>query len=153
MNFRWLSGIDPDSMLFQRIVGHLSTIDPKNWSKEKIIEYLRNKSYDCFLGFERGKIAAWWAVNKDARKGVLKGFMIYTHKTYRNKGFGRTITAELAKRAHSEGFKFAQLGKGRGKTAKILESTQKHRKSLGAHAFRFDSRTGRVSFPKAKKPR
>lgn len=148
MEFKWLSDIK--GARFLKIVDQISEIVkdyPRGWTKKKILDYIQHHNYDCLLGFEKKDLACWRAVNKDRNEGVLKGFMIYTFPQYRGKGYAAKITAELARRAYAGGFKFAQLGLGRGLGSRVLASTGRNRKRLGVAGFSFNSETGKVIFP------
>lgn len=150
MEFKWLSELRTNSILFKSILSHLETIDPKDWPREKILKHLKAHSYDCFMGIEGKELACWWAVNKDRKEGILKGFYIFTIEKFRGKGHARALTAELVKQAHAKGFKSAQLGRGRGNIPKILASAHRNRKRLGASGFNFNHKTGKVTFPKRR---
>ncbi len=153
MEFRWLSEVKRGSQGFQNLVKDLAEAGKGregNWNEEKIIDYLERHSYDCLLALDGKKFAGFWAVNKDKESGIMKGFMVYVSPEHQGKGLSRALTVELAKRAHSEGFSHGQLGLGKGKISRVLASTQRKRKELGASGFSFNHKTGKVVFPKRK---
>jgi len=153
LRFKWLSEIKRDSKLFREILGQLVDVAknlPHGWTREKILDHFEHHDYDCFVGFEGRKIAGWWAVNKDRKENVMKGFMVYVPEQFRHGGRAARLTAELARRAQAGGFKFAQLGQGRAATAKVLASAHRQRRELGVNGFNFNGETGKVTFPRRR---
>lgn len=151
MKYKWLTQImHSDTAFFNQIVDHLIDVAkeyPSGWTRQKIFQQLKEQSYDCLLGFEKNKLACWWAVNKDPDEKVLKGFMVYTAPEFRKRGYALRLTAELVKRARKMGFNFAQLGLGTGTMAEIHRKMQERKTDLGVSSFNFNHETGRVDFP------
>ena len=152
MEFKWLSKISHRSALFKSFLKKLPEISASTrWGVKGLFYYMTHDGFDCLLCIEGNRFVGCLAIEKDPRENILKSWLVYTDPAMRQKGYARTLTAEAAKFAQSEGFKSAKFGGGLGAGSRVLASVQRKRKQLGLRGFKFDPKTGIVTFPRKRR--
>ena len=145
--FVFLSEIDRESQLFEECLRTLSSINPKDWPRERIFDALDVLNYDCLIYTDGKKLIGATAFNPDRKEGIAKSFLLFVSSDYRGKGIGKTLRAEFLKWAFKNGFKGAQLGLGNSPAGvAVSEVVKKEREKLGLTFADINPATGKVIF-------
>jgi len=145
--FTFLSEMDRESPLFEECLRTLSSIDPKDWPRERIIYTLDVLNYNCLIYTDGKKLIGATAFNPDRKEGIAKSFLLFVSSDYRGKGIGKTLRAEFLKWAFKNGFKGAQLGLGNSPAGvAVSEAVKKEREKLGLTFADINPATGKVIF-------
>lgn len=138
--------------MFKSFLAKLPKISAETrWGMDGILYYMTHEGFDCLLCVEGKTFVGCVAVEKDLRENILKGWLIYTDPVMRGKGLAKAATAEMVKRAQLLGYDSAKLGGGIGPSAQVLASVKRKRKQLGLRGFKFDPKTGIVTFPRKRR--
>ena len=150
--FTFLSEMDRESPLFEECLRTLSSIDPKDWPRERIIYTLDVLKYDCLIYTDGKKLIGANAFNPDKQEGIAKSFLLFVSSDYRGQGIGKVLRTEFLKRAFENGFKGAQLGLGRSSAGvAVSEVVKREQEKLGLTFADINPATGEVTFNRPQK--
>jgi len=145
--FIFLSEMDRNSRLFQECLRLLSSVDPKNWSRERIVYCFDVLHYDGLVYTDGKRLIGIAAFNPDIKEGIVKSFFLYVVPERRKRGIGKALWVELIKWAHGQGFKGGQFGLGNNVAATaVLESIKRDQERLGLQFTEIDPTTGKIFF-------
>jgi len=145
--FIFLSEVNRESGLFEECLETLSSIDPKDWPRGRIIYSLDVLKYDCLIYTDGEKFIGANAFNPDGQEGIAKSFLLYVSPEYRGQNIGKAMRVEFLKWAFKSGFKGAQLGLGNSPSGIAVSKVVKEEKEkLGLTFADINPVTGKVVF-------
>jgi GNAT superfamily N-acetyltransferase len=143
--FILLSEANNDESLFKKILKFLCSIDPENWTEEKVMHFFDDLGYDCLVCIKGNEIIGSASFNPDRKEGVVKLFSFFVSPRFRGRGFAKLLGSEFLKWVKKSGFKKAQIGKGRNTAARgILEAMKRDKNVLGLSFADINAATGRI---------
>ena len=150
--FTFLSDMDRESQLFEECLKILSSIDPKDWPRERIFYSLDVLKYDCLIYTDGKKLIGATAFNLDRKEGIAKSFLLFVSPEHRGKGIAKLLRVEFLNWAYQEGFEGAQLGLGRSSAGvAVSEVVKREQEKLGLTFADINPATGEVTFNRPQK--
>ena len=148
----FLSSLDRNGRLFRICLGVFSSLDPRQWSAERIIHSLDVLHYDCLVYTDNESLVAAVAFNPDREENIAKAFLVFTGSLYREKGMGKFIVAQFLRWAFDNGFVGAQVGLGNDDAVvAILKSLKKKQDEFELSFADINPETGGIIFKKGSK--
>ena len=145
--FIFLSEVNRESGLFEECLETLSSIDPKDWPRERIIYSLDVLKYDCLIYTDGEKLMGANAFNPDRQEGIAKSFLLYVSPECRGQGIAKVMRVRFLKWAFASGFKGAHLGLGNSPSGiAVSEAVSKEKEELGLSFADINSVSGKVVF-------
>ena len=131
--YLFLNSLPRNSKLFEDCIIKLSNYDP-NWSRERILHFINNVGYDCFICADTedaNNMLAAIAFNPDNQEKIAKVFLIYVVEKLRGQGMGTSFVNKFIIWALKNDFNGAQIGLGNNDGAVgVLRSIDRQKKQL-----------------------